>query len=252
MACHCALADRCHADVLIVEFAHFFCETSGPFITVWAPPWTPGAFLEAARLFTSSFLDVALNDNILQLDYVTKGPDFVMAQPLNFVQRETARAQQFGAAEMQFHKSLNPAVEKVVHEHQFLLLLEMLQELGFPKYRTLVQLMYTCSLLIGQLEETHIFERRAPPCTTSLADFLAAARSRQEACKACVRPSGNPTLDAGVYQANKCWLRGPLVEADFSQRFLLWVAARRFGISHKKYRLRPLMIIPSSATMTQP
>ena len=156
MACCCALVDRCHADTLIAEFAHFFGATSGPFIAVWATPWIPHAFLEAARLLPHHFQDVALNDNILQLsfDYVIKGPNFVMAQRLNFVKRWTARAQQLRAAEVKFHQSPNPAVEKVVHEHQFLLLLEMLQELGFPKYRTLVQLMYTVSPLIGQLEET--------------------------------------------------------------------------------------------------
>ena len=138
-----------------------------PLLGLCALSWKPPVFLP------HHFQDFALNDNILQLcvEYVTKGHDFVMAQRLNFVQRGTARAQQFTAAEMQFHKSLNPAVEKVVHEQQFLLLLEMLKELGFPKYRTLMQLMYIGSPLIGQLEETHIFERRAPPCTTSLADF---------------------------------------------------------------------------------
>ena len=51
MACYCALVDRCHADALIAEFAHFFGATSGPFIAVWATPWNPHAFLEAARLF---------------------------------------------------------------------------------------------------------------------------------------------------------------------------------------------------------
>ena len=240
LACHCAVEDRCHADVLIAEFSRFFVATSGPFIAVWATPWNPHAFLEAARLLPHPFQDVALDDNILQLcfDYVTKGPDFVMAQRLNFVKKWTARAQQLRAAEIKFHKSLHPVVEKVVHKQQFLVLLEMLQELGFPKYRTLVQLMYTGFPLIGQLEDTPVFERRVPPCTTSLADFLASARSRQEACKACVRSSGDPTIDADVYQAtldekDKGWLRGPLVEADFSLRFPLWVAARRFGITQK-------------------
>ena len=240
LACHCAVEDRCHADVLIAEFSRFFVATSGPFIAVWATRWNPHAFLEAARLLPHPFQDVALDDNILQLyfDYVTKGPDFVMAQRLNFVKKWTARAQQLRAAEIKFHKSLHPVVEKVVHKQQFLVLLEMLQELGFPKYRTLVQLMYTGFPLIGQLEDTPVFERRVPPCTTSLADFLASARSRQEACKACVRSSGDPTIDADVYQATldenyKGWLRGPLVEADFSLRFPLWVAARRFGITQK-------------------
>ena len=223
LACHCAVGDRCHADVLIAEFSHFFEATSGPFIAVWATPWNPHAFLEAARLLPHPFQDVALDDNILQLcfDYVTKGADFVMAQRLNFVNKWTARAQQLRAAEIKFRKSLHPVVEKVVHIQQFLVLLEMLQELGFPKYRTLVQLMYTGCPLIAQLEETHIFERRVPPCTKSMADLLAAARSRQEACKACVRSSGDPTIDADVYQTtldekDKGWLRGPLVEADFS------------------------------------
>ena len=67
MACYCALADRCHADALIAEFAHFFGATSGSFIAVWATPWNPHAFLEAARLLPHHFQDVALNDNILQL-----------------------------------------------------------------------------------------------------------------------------------------------------------------------------------------
>ena len=153
-------------------------------------PWTPHAFLEAVLFLPHPFQDVALDDNILQLcfDYITKGPDFVMAE---FDKKWTARAQQLRAAEIKFHKSLRPTVE----------ILEMHQELDLPKYRTLVQLMYNCFLLIGQFEETHTFERRAPPCTASLADFLAAARSRQEAYKACVRSSGNPTIDLDVHQA---------------------------------------------------
>ena len=145
LACHCAMADRC------AEFAHFHGATSGPFIAVSATPWTPHAFLEAARLLPHPFQDVALDANILQLclHCVTKGSDFVMAQRLNFVKRWTARAQQLGAAEIKFHKSLHTTVEKVV---QFLVLLEMLRELGFRKYRTLVQLMYTGFPLLGQLE----------------------------------------------------------------------------------------------------
>ena len=65
--------------------------------------------------------------------------------------------QQLGTAEIKFRKSLHPAVEKVVHKKQFLVLLEMLQDLGFPKYRTLVPL--TGFPLVGQLEETHIVRK---------------------------------------------------------------------------------------------
>ena len=164
---HCALGDGCRTDVLISLFAHFFGATSGAFVAVSATPWIPHVFLKAARLLPHPFQDVALDHNILQLcfDNVIKGQDFVMAQRLKFFQKWTARAQQLRAAEIKFHKSLRPVVEKVVHKQQFLVLLEMLQELGFPKCQVLVQLMYTGFPFIGQLEETHIFERRVPPCT---------------------------------------------------------------------------------------
>ena len=113
MACHCALTDRCHADVLVAGFAHSFDATSGPFIVVWATPWTPHVFLEAASC-THPFWDVTLDDNILQscFDYVAEGPQFVMAQRLNYVKRWTARAQQLWPAGIKFYKSLHQVVEK--------------------------------------------------------------------------------------------------------------------------------------------
>ena len=78
LVCHCELEDRCHADVLVAEFAHFFGATWSPFTAVRATLWSPHAFLEAARLLPHPFQDVALEDNILQLcfDYVTKGQIF--------------------------------------------------------------------------------------------------------------------------------------------------------------------------------
>ena len=92
LVCHCELEGRCHADVLIAEFTHFFGATGARSLLL-GPHWNPHAFLEAARFLPHPFQDVALDDNILQLcfDYVTKDPDVVMAQRLNFVKKWTAR-----------------------------------------------------------------------------------------------------------------------------------------------------------------
>ena len=154
---------------------------------------------------------------------MTKGPDFVMAQRLNFVKRWTARAQQLRTAEIKFHESLNPAVEKVVHEQQFLLLLEMLQELSFPKYRTLVQLMYTVSPLVGQLEETtyskdvHLHAQRLWPIFSPQLD-----RARRRARPVFGQVATQQLMLTSTKEPLKRWIRagfGPLVEAGFFSAF---------------------------------
>ena len=131
--------------------------------------------------------------------------------------------QQLRAAEVKFHESLNPAVEKVVHEQQFLLLLEMLQELSFPKYRTLVQLMYTVSPLVGQLEETtyskdvHLHAQRLWPIFSPQLD-----RARRRARPVFGQVATQQLMLTSTKEPLKRWIRagfGPLVEAGFFSAF---------------------------------
>ena len=129
-------------------FVDFYGTTLGPFVAVWATPWTPHALMQAARLLQHPFQDVALDYNNFQLCFCnfTKGPAVVTAQQSRFVNRWTATAQPLKSADVWFRKSLHPVVDKVVR--------------NFPRcFRSLGSrcMNILCSSLIGQLE-TRIFE----------------------------------------------------------------------------------------------
>ena len=187
LVCHVRLGTAATQTCSFSVFVDFYGTTLGPFVAVWATPWTPHAFMQAARLLPHPFQDVALDYNNFQLCFCnfTKGPAVVTAQQSRFVNRWTATAQPLKSADVWFRKSLHPVVDKVVR--------------NFPRcFRSLGSrcMNILCSSLIGQLE-TRIFEVLA---MHSVSCRFSCRGSLAPRCTAGIHSIGYPKIAVDVDQ----------------------------------------------------
>ena len=143
LVCHCRDHEQCHADVLIDEFRrHFPSEVAGvqlasAFVGV---PWTPVQFVERAWSVQHPYDDcrVDIAFAIALFSTLTTGVEATKRRRRACLARWALRAVELRADEEALHARMSPSAAHVVKGKVFLLLGEMLSELGVAGADTLV------------------------------------------------------------------------------------------------------------------
>ena len=198
----------------------------------------PIKFLQAAR----SVVHPALRAPVLDADVASVIAHNLRVSPAELVRLREAALAKYTAirddlanAEEELHKSMNPAVAKVMVGKNILLMRKMLIDLGYPASEFVSNLVSGFPIT-GDFPNTGLFPEQDKPAPFDREELWRTAKLAQEMVRSSVRSSGDMELDAGVWGAtldevDKHWAEGPFTADEITARVgPLWVPSRRFGL----------------------
>ena len=130
--------------------------------------WTPGEFCEKAKTLAHPFDQAVVVPPAIAEDIVeaaSLGPRRLEAFREENLQWYKTRAKELESEGAKLHRSLDPAVEKVVASKMVLLFKEMLSDIGYDDMRV-VDLLTAGVRLVGEIPRVGIWPPDGPRCTT--------------------------------------------------------------------------------------
>ena len=148
------------------------------------------------------------------------------------------------AKEASLHEQLPDDIAKVVAEKKLLLFEAILRDIGYSDMEA-VRMMAGGFPVVGWIPDSLEFPPKLVEPKSGIRELLTQARALQRAAKLGTQASKDPELDREVYEAtlkevNETGLmRGPISEAELSEKHGLWIPARRFGLRQGN-KVRPI------------
>eukprot|EP00435_Cladocopium_sp_Y103_P068202 s1039_g31.t1 len=215
-------------------------DQSGVVQVAYGVPWTEEAFIEEARrrghpanlIYLSKGLRGAINANAA-LD-----PDVIVLKRAQWFKRWTNRAFELRKQEEQLHSKLPPHRKNILKGKMFLVLHEILVDLGYPDLQ-IVQDMQDGFSLVGVADGGGILPAEFQPATLSLQDLAAHSARSNQAIFHSTKSSGDGKVDQELWtktmaEVEKGWLEElPGMPSDGGR------LSRRFAVGQAE-KVRPI------------
>ena len=175
--------------------------------------------------------------------HLSSSPREVAARRAALLGHWEARSRALEEQEAALHAKLPEEIERVVCSKRILLFRELLSASGYADAEA-YRMLAAGFPVVGDIPDSVEFpalERTAPRQVRSL---LEDARAAQAAAAASARPSADATLDEALYEETAKEvaagiLRGPISAEALTQKYGLWVPARRFALRQRD-KVRPI------------
>ena len=201
-------------------------------------PRSPSAFVKAAREIEHPFVEIVLEDVLVQavFNVLTAGVQGTQARREQVLARWQHLAETGEEDEEYLHTLMHPETRRVLQGKRLHLFASMLEDIGAGFGEDLVEYMFRGFPLVGAMPAFGLFDEEPSPAHAIGVEELARrAADCQKTCAESVGPSGDETLDFEVEQITeeevaKGWLAGPYCPSALNREYGVWLPARRFGI----------------------
>eukprot|EP00435_Cladocopium_sp_Y103_P075591 s8_g60.t1 len=216
-------------------------DQSGVVQVAYGVPWTEEAFIEEARRRghpanlvdgLSKGMRGAVNANV-KLE-----PDMIVFKRAQWFKKWTSRAFELRKLEEELHSKFPPNRKNILKGKRFLVLREILEDLGYPDLQ-IVQDMQDGFSLVGVAEGGGILPAEFQPATLSLQDLDAHSARSNQAIFHSTKSSGDEKVDKELWakteaEVEKGWLKElPGMPADGGR------VSRRFAVVQGE-KVRPI------------